>query len=248
MAYRSSFWMQIVTNFMIHFVEVVALLAMFYRFDDMDGWSLGDVAFLHGLSMIAFGVADTLAVGLDSVPEQIRQGEFDRVLTRPLSSWIQTAVSEVSLRHAGQIAQGAIVFAYALSMVEIAWTPERVLVLAMALLSGIGLYVALFTTVAILSFWTVNSIEVINAFTYGGSDLAQFPMHVYDRWLRNAFIFIIPVAFTSYFPSLFILGKPDPLGMPGWFRFAGIPIVALFCLVIAWAWRQGIRHYRSTGS
>ena len=248
MAYAGSFWMQIIANFVIHLAEILALFAMFYRFDDMGGWTLGEVAFLHGISMLAFGIGDTIAVGLDSVPTQIRHGEFDSVLIRPLSSWIQSIVSEVSLRHAGQVIQGVLILGIAFSMVDIPWTPGRAIFLVVAIGSGVALYIALFTLVAILSFWTVNSIEAVNAFTYGGSDLAQFPLHIFDRWMRNLFLFVIPVAFTAYYPALYILGKPDPLGMPGWFRFIGPVIIGIFCLLVSWAWQQGIRHYRSTGS
>lgn len=248
MSYPLSFWMQISTNFVIHLAEVLALFAMFYRFDTMGGWTLGEVAFLHGISMISFSIGDTIAVGLDSVPDQVRHGEFDRVLIRPLSSWIQTVVSEVSLRHVGQLIQGVLILFFAFFKVDIPWSPGRVLFLLAALLTGAALYLALFTIVAVLSFWTVNSIEAVNAFTYGGSDLSQFPLHVYDRWMRNLFLFVIPVGFTAYYPALFILGKDDPLGMPGYFRFLGPFVTGLFCLIVAWAWNYGIRHYRSTGS
>lgn len=248
MAYRASFWMQLFSSFIIHVAEVIALFAMFSQFDAMGGWSLGEVAFLHGVSMTAFSLADTIAVGLDSVPSQIRQGEFDRVLTRPLSSWIQTTVSEVSLRHLGVLPQGLAMLAVSSALVEIEWTVGKALFLPVVVLSGVGLYVALFTVVAILSFWTVSSVEAVNAFTYGGSDLAQFPMHIFDRWMRRLFMWIVPVGFTAYFPALYILDKPDPLGMPGFFPFIGPVVTAIFCLAVSWGWRQGIRHYRSTGS
>lgn len=248
MSYRGSFFMQIFSNFIMHLAEVLALFAMFHRFDTMGGWTLGEVAMLHGISMLAFGIGDTISVGLDSVPNQIRQGDFDSILIRPLSSWVQALVNEVSLRHFGQLFQGAVVLIYAFSVLDIAWNPAKAAVLVMALLTGIALFVALFTTVAILSFWTVNSVEAVNAFTYGGSDLAQFPLHIFDRWMRNLFLFIIPVGFMTYYPALFILDKRDPLGMPSWFLLLGPPVVGVFCLVISRAWQQGIRHYRSTGS
>lgn len=248
MAYPASFWMQIVSNFLINFAEVAALFAMFYRFDSLGGWTLGDVALLHGISMVAFSLGDTIAVGLDSVPNQIRHGEFDSVLIRPLSSWLQAIVSEVSLRHLGQLIQGLLILGFSFAVVEIDWTLARAAMLVVAIGTGVALYIGLFTLVAVLSFWTVNSIEAVNAFTYGGSTLARYPMHIYQRWMRGLFLFIIPIGFTAWFPALYILGKDDPLGLPPWFRFIGPPVVALFCLVVAWAWRQGIRHYRSTGS
>jgi ABC-2 type transport system permease protein len=248
MAYRASFWMQLVSNFIINFAEVFVLFAMFYRFDSMGGWSLPEVAFLHGISMISFSIADTLVVGLNSVPNQIRQGEFDRVLIRPMSSWLQAVVSEVSLRHLGQFIQGIIIFGYAVSNLAIDWTPGRLAVLAIMVLSGFALFSALFTVEAILSFWTVNSVEAVNAFTYGGSTLGRYPLHIFQRYMRLFFLWVIPVGFVTYYPALFVLGKDDPLGIPDSFMLLGPVIVALFCLLVAWSWRQGIRHYRSTGS
>lgn len=248
MAYRTSFWMQLLSNFVINFAEVFVLFAMFYRFESMSGWSLPEVAFLHGISMIAFSIADTLVVGLNSVPNQIRQGEFDRVLIRPMSSWLQSVVSEVSLRHLGQFVQGIIIFSYAVSQLSIDWTPGRVVVFATMILSGVALFSALFTVEAILSFWTVNSVEAVNAFTYGGSTLGRYPLHIFQRYMRFFFLWLIPVGFVTYYPALFILGKSDPLGNTAAFMFVGPFIVTLFCLLVAWGWQQGVRHYRSTGS
>lgn len=248
MAYRASFWMQVVSNFIINTAEVLALFAMFYRFDDLGGWTLAEVAFLHGISMITFSIADTIVVGLNAVPNQIRMGEFDRVLIRPMSSWLQSVVSEVSLRHLGQFSQGLIVFIYAVSNLPIEWSLAKVGVVAMMVIVGFALFSALFTVEAILSFWTVNGVEAVNAFTYGGSTLARFPLHVLERWMRFLFLWMVPVGFVSYYPTLYVLGKEDPLGNPAWFMFLGPLFVLLFCLLIAWGWGQAIRRYRSTGS
>lgn len=248
MTYRGSFWMQIFSNFLVHVAEVLGLFAMFYTFDTLGGWTLGEVALLHGLSMIAFSIGDLLTVGMDSVAPQIRRGDFDRVMTRPLGSWLNAATSEFSLRHLGQTLQGLLVLVFALTQVDITWSVDKIVLIPAAILVGVALFMALFTVEAIFSFWTVNGVEAINAFTYGGSDLAQFPMHVFGRTLRFIFLWVVPVAFITYYPALHLLDKPDPLGMPGWFVLLGPVITTLFCLVVAWGWRQGIRHYRSTGS
>ncbi len=248
MAYRASFWMQLFGNFITHAAEGLALFAMFYRFDTLGGWTLGEVALLHGISMITFSIADSLTVGMDSVAPQIRSGEFDRVLTRPMGSWMNAATSEFSLRHLGAALQGVLVLAFAMTQVDINWSIDKALLVPAVFISGIALFMALFTIEAIFSFWTVNGVEAINAFTYGGSDLAQFPMHIFNRGLRFVFFWIVPVGFITYYPALYLLDKPDPLGMPGWFVLLGPVITMAFCAIVAWGWNQGIRHYRSTGS
>ncbi len=248
MAYRTSFWMQIASNFIVNIAEVLAVFAMFYRFDDMGGWTLAEVAFLHGMSMVTFSIADTLVVGLNSVPTQIREGEFDRVLIRPMSAWLQSAVSEVSLRHVGQFVQGVLVLCFAMSRLSVDWSAPKLLMMPMMIVPGVALFSALFTVEAILSFWTVNGVEAVNAFTYGGSTLSRYPLHLYNWGLRFLFLWIVPVGFVCYYPSLFILEKEDPLGAPDWFMFVGPVIITLFCLLVVRGWRIGIRHYRSTGS
>jgi ABC-2 type transport system permease protein len=73
-------------------------------------------------------------------------------------------------------------------------------------------------------------------------------MHIYGKWMRRLFGYLIPLAFVNYFPALYILGKSDPIGAPSWFRFMS-PVAALGSVVVATViWRAAVRRYRSTGS
>ena len=66
--------------------------------------------------------------------------------------------------------------------------------------------------------------------------------------MRFIFLWIVPIGFLTYYPALYLLDKPDPLGLPAVASFVA-PIAALvFCVVIGRAWAFAIRHYRSTGS
>ena len=58
----------------------------------------------------------------------------------------------------------------------------------------------------------------------------------------------MPLAFVSFFPALYVLGKRDPFTSLGLVRFLS-PLVAAATLMVArLAWNAGLRHYRSTGS
>ena len=98
-----------------------------------------------------------------------------------------------------------------------------------------------------IAFWTVEGREAANAFTYGGAFLAQYPINIYDRWLRRFLAYVVPMAFISYFPALHILGKTDPLGLPQVLQVAS-PVIALAtALVASMVWRFAVRHYQSAG-
>jgi ABC-2 type transport system permease protein len=146
------------------------------------------------------------------------------------------------------VAQGVVVIAIAQRMLAIDWTPGKALVLAVALVSGTGIFFAIFVMGAVFCFWTVQGKEATHVFTYGGDFMSSYPMDVYRGWLRRFVTFVIPLAFVNYYPALFILEKPDPLGLPGWVRLCS-PVVAALLGVIAWrAWSVGVRHYQSRGT
>jgi len=248
MQYRSSFLMQIFGNFIVNFAEILVLWSLFQHFENLGGWTLEEVIFLHGLSMVMFSLGDTLANGVQTVPELIREGTFDRTLTRPMSTYVQVMVNEVSLRHFGLLGQGVLLLGIGIATVETDWTVAKAAYMTIVILSGTALFAALFTIEAILSFWTVNSVEAVNAFTYGGSDLGQYPLHIFRQGMRFLFLWIIPVGFMTYYPSLYFLDKPDPLGLAPIAPFVSPLAAAAFCVVVGKGWTFAIRHYRATGS
>ena len=101
---------------------------------------------------------------------------------------------------------------------------------------------------ATFCFWTVQAKEVTHVFTYGGDGVASYPLDIYRGSIRRFFTFVVPLAFVNYEPALFLLGRPDPLGLPAFARLLS-PLAALIMALLArYAWRQGVQHYQSTGS
>ena len=101
---------------------------------------------------------------------------------------------------------------------------------------------------AAFCFWTVQAKEATHVFTYGGDGLASYPLDVYRGSVRRFFTFVVPLAFVNYEPALYLLGRPDPLGLPDAARLLS-PVAALAMAGLArFGWQQGVRHYQSTGS
>jgi ABC-2 type transport system permease protein len=85
-------------------------------------------------------------------------------------------------------------------------------------------------------------------FSYGGVTLVDYPLDIYADWMRRFVTFVLPIGFVSYYPALFLLDRPDPLGLPDWMRLMS-PAAAVVLACLAWGgWRSGVRHYQSTGS
>jgi ABC-2 type transport system permease protein len=99
-----------------------------------------------------------------------------------------------------------------------------------------------------ITFWTVESIEAVNIFTYGGSEMMSYPMHIYPNWMVRFFTFIVPAIFLNYYPALYFLDKPNPLSQATMAPFLA-PLAGGGMLALGLAfWRFGVRHYQSTGT
>ena len=120
--YRASFMLQIVATFISLFSEFVAILILFNTFPDLGGWRVGEIALLYGLVSIALGLVDMFASGFERVSALVKAGEFDRLLTRPVSPFLQVLASEIQLRRLGRIAQGTLTIVLATNWVGIGWT------------------------------------------------------------------------------------------------------------------------------
>ena len=79
---------------------------------------------------------------------------------------------------------------------------------------------------------------------YQLSTFVKYPITIYPVWIRGVLTFIIPFAFTGYFPAAYILGKGSfLLGVVLTF------VVSFISILIAYRiWLIGIKRYESSGS
>jgi ABC-2 type transport system permease protein len=250
MQYRASFLIDIFATGLITILEFASIALIFDRFGDFQGWSLGEVAFLYGLVETAFGFMDMIFSGFDpqNFGRNVRLGTFDQLLLRPINITIQVIGSKLVLRRLGKILLGLAIFIWALTLTEIHWTIGKIIYLPFVLFGMVAFFGGLFIIGATITFWTIESIEAVNVFTYGGQMMISFPMHIYQTWLRQLFTFVVPAIFLNYYPALYFLDKPDPYLYPTLTQFIA-PLVGLLVLVVALAfWQFGLRYYQSTGT
>lgn len=79
---------------------------------------------------------------------------------------------------------------------------------------------------------------------YQLSTFVKYPTTIYPGWIKGILTFIIPFAFSGYFPSAYFLGKGSFV--------SGILLtilVAIGSILVAYRiWLIGMSRYESTGS
>ncbi|HET7505721.1 MAG TPA: ABC-2 family transporter protein [Kofleriaceae bacterium] len=246
--YRASAAMSAAGVLLITATELIAVWALFDRFGQIRGWTLAEVALFYGMMSVTWAVCDAISRGFDQLGTLVKSGDFDRILLRPRSTVLQLLGHELTLRRVGRLLQGLGVLGYAALAGTIDWTWARAALLVGSIACGVCAFLGVLVLQATSAFWTVESLEVWNAFTYGGVTMGQYPLAIYRSWFRGFFTYVLPLGCVSYYPGVAILGRADPLGAPafvGWIAPLAGPVFLIVCLQV---WRIGVRHYRSTGS
>jgi ABC-2 type transport system permease protein len=248
MQYRLSFIADTLGGFIITALDFVMIAILLNRFQAIGGWTLPEVAFLYGVSSTSLGLAELFVGAFDNFDRLVVRGDFDRVLLRPLGVTFQMLAGAFPLRRFGRIGQSAVALGYAFANLRLDWDAGHWLFAGVMLTGGMVFFMAIFVIGATTAFWTPQTAEITNIFTYGGQFMTSYPMHIYQEWIRALFTFLIPAAFINYYPALYLFGKPDPFGLPAWVPFlAPFTAAGLFAVSLAF-WRVGVRHYQSTGS
>lgn len=246
--YRASFIMMSIGHFVITFIDFLGLWVLFERFGSLQGFTFAEAALFYGMVHIAFSVTEAWTRGFDTFSRLVQSGDFDRILLRPRNTVLQVLGHDFQMMRIGRFAQGLIVLLWAAYVLDIQWTLGKVFLLFFSIIGGNFLFSALIVLQATLSFWSIQSLEIVNSFTYGGVEAAQYPLSIYKSWFRKIFLFVIPLGCINYFPAIAILGKADPLQYPSWVPWISPFIGFIFFVMALQVWKVGIKHYQSTGS
>lgn len=241
--YRATLVTKTLGHFLVTAIEFFGIWALFSRFGSLRGWSLAEVGMIYGVVDTGFAIADATSTGFDKVASLIKKGDFDRILLRPRSTVLQLIGYELQLLRIGRLSQGVAVMVWAGLTLGV-WSAGSVALVVFAVVGTACLFFGVIVLQATTAFWTIESLEVWNAVTYGGVYAGQYPLAIYKRWFQRFLTALVPLACTSYYPALAVLGRSDsPL------CFLGPAAGVAFLVGALGIWRfVGLRRYASTGS
>jgi ABC-2 type transport system permease protein len=245
MQYPGSFVMLSLSHFIGTFVDILGIWILFDRFHMVKGWTLPEVGLIYGIIQMGFALAEASSRGFDTFSQLIKQGDFDRLLLRPLSPLFQVAVREVHAMRIGRFLQGFVVLVWSSNQLSLSLFSLHALTICLSVLGTGCLFYGLFVIQAAISFWTIEALELMNIATYGGVQSGQYPLSIYDKTFRLIFTVLIPIGCVAYYPIAILLRRElFPIWLALLFPLTGLLFLYLACQL----WHLGVRRYRSTGS
>jgi ABC-2 type transport system permease protein len=243
MQYKVSFLLTALGQFITAFAAFFGLYFIFSRVSAVDGFTYEQVILCFAVMMMAFSLGEMFGGGLAVFPRMLGNGEFDRTLVRPRSIILQVLMPNMDFTRLGLLLQAVFVLCYAIPISGISWNFEKVLTLCLMILCGGALFFGLFLIKAVCSFFTIESLDFLNIFTYGARQFGRYPFSVYGNGVLKFLTFVIPLALFQYYPFLYLLDKEQNKS------FMFLPVISLIFLIPCYAfYKFGLSRYKSTGS
>lgn len=243
MQYKKSFILTSLGQFLSSFNAFVGIIFLFRRFHSIAGYTYSDILLCYSVVLMEFSLAECIARGFDAFSRIVRQGMFDRVMTRPRNEILQVLGDNFEPTRLSKTVQAVIVFVYGTTHAGIDWNLLKVLSCLITIACGTAVFCGIFLINASFCFFTLEGLEVINIFTDGAREYGQYPIDVYGKRMTRFCTFVIPYTLVQLYPLKYITGKSDDLIL------AFIPLAAALFLLPCYAlWRLGVKKYKSSGS
>ena len=218
------------------------IIALFSHSSTLAGYTKGEVLLFFALMNAIDILAQLLWFrGLTDVQRLIRLGEFDFVLTKPVSPVLYSSFRIFDVFDFSTIPAAIFFLVYAFQSIGPLPLDQ---VVAGIYLCGLGLILAYSIVLALSSFnfWTT---EIHNAFWIYREAfyMAQYPPEVFPKGIQTTFTYFIPLFIIIAFPVKAFLGH---IGFGG--MVLATLITLLFYCIAHSMWRIGLRQYTSASS
>ena len=173
----------------------------------------------------------------------VKKGDFDKYLTRPINPLFHVIAETFQVDAIGELVVGIALMVYVSGSVNLYITPLSVALFIVVIPFATLIYTAIKIATGALAFWIKSSGFIIQM-VYGMNEFAKYPTTIYSLFIRTFITYIIPFAFTGYYPCIYLLTGQNPL-----FNIGGTVLISVIVMLVALLiWHKGLSAYESAGS
>ncbi|MFB6116499.1 MAG: ABC transporter permease [Candidatus Nanosalina sp.] len=242
--YKADFVLGFISQFMNLVFSVAFLSLLFTQVENIQGWTFNEILLLTGFSGMILNLHHVFFFALYRLGEDyIISGKMDRYFVRPLNMLFQVFARYIADDNISKLLANIFMIIYAWTQIGITATPVKILYGMTAIATGVMVIGSIFLIFATTAFWTGRSQAVFWLF-FQVSDFRRYPYSIFSKTIQILLITLIPIAFTSFFPTTFLLG----INQWRFWQITALVAGPLLYMVAYSFWRYGLSNYSSTGS
>ena len=244
MEYKVDFLLGAIGLLLTQAIQIMFLGIIFSQIPALIGYTFPQILFIYGFSLIAKSLDHLFTDNLWMVGYRlIRKGEFDKYLTRPINTLYHVIAENFCVDAFGEILTCALLLGYSIPKLNLPFHWYTIPLLIVVVIFATLIYTSLKIMTSAISFWTKASGHITHML-YMANDFAKYPVSIYNKAVQTIITYVIPFAFTAYFPASYFLTGENPLFCIGGTVIAGTVMFALALFV----WHKGLNAYESAGS
>lgn len=238
--YRFQFVVRIFRHITEALIAILIINTFFYSTNTIGNWDPNSMLLVYGVFGLAvattfFFLADTPF----SLPDKIRSGDYDFILTKPIDTHFYTFGHRIHTENVWRlIIKSAIIF-YASVQLHLSPSIFHLTLFVFTFFSSLIIYRSIVTTIATLSFWTLS--KELSELTFSVLETTKYPLDIFSKNITLLFTFI-PLIFISTIPAKALLGQATFLS------YLSFPVALLSLYVSRQFFHFAIKSYSSASS
>lgn len=244
MVFRLDFFAPFFVDGSLFLIQLLAFEAVYANVDTVGNWGRGEMILYIGTFSLLNALSMTLCFfGVGGIPHKVRSGELDLYLSKPVSPLFRLTFEQINPGSVPLVLLSVCMILYGVRLSGIRVSAAKAAGYMFWILVMAALYYDLEVLIRSVSLYLV-SMARLEQIEEASIDLCmKLPGIAFYGVHKVIFYLILPYGILATLPVQSMTGE-----MNGRLACYGVGVAALFFVVTAVFWRQGLKHYNSAGS
>jgi ABC-2 type transport system permease protein len=247
LAYRSNFWMYLLTTVITLATTLAGLGLVYGHVDSLNGWTSNELLVVIGtffaLGAVVNGVVHS---SMAQLVADIRQGDFDYRLLKPVDSQLVAIAQQPDPWKLFDLLVGLVLVIIGMarsgSDLSAGQLAERIGAAAGMFACACVIVIAFWTLLASITFWTIQGEGILWALD-DMYDHLRWPISIFPTGLRIALTTIFPAGLAVTVPAEALTGRLDAASI-----LAALGMAALLAALARATWNVAVRRYEGASA
>ena len=248
MSFKANFLLWTVVEFLWFSGQILFVEVLFAHTDQIGSWSKWRMMTLIATHQITAQLFQAVGyLNLTQLPELIRTGKLDLLLTLPVDSQFMVSSRQFGFDNLLNSLLGLGLVSYSLHRLGAMPSPLQIVFYVLCLPLGAAIHYSVMFALSALSFWIGRAQGLVYGY-FNLFNIGRYPDSVFGGGFRFVFRWLIPVLLVANVPARILTEAELDWGQLLSIFMQLACAAALSLLLSRWLWVLGLRRYSSASS